>query len=360
MLWLTLSSVSIVWLANIKRHSSKREGIYYVILCALALRFLSYNLLVFYIMFEITIIPILLILVLWGGNPERLTATFYFVFYTTIISVPYFTAVALLRENLYFFSSVRLKVRAILILFILSPFLIKLPLFGLHFWLPKAHVEANTASSMLLAGILLKLGRYGIVRVIAVLTRYYKSRTILIMLLATLSSAVTIIQADIKKLIAYSRVSHITFILISVSFFTSLTNKIVIIGAISHGWISMVIFYIAGRTSHLKISRILLLYSIPLWLGLLFGVALMANAAIPLNLSFFTELLLVINGLMSRTLTLLPLIIIRMLICYYNVYLFILTTHLQERQSIKITIPIESKLIICLLLWNLISLWFFI
>jgi len=119
----------------------------------------------------------------------------------------------------------------------LIPFLVKIPVFGLHFWLPKAHVEANTAGSIVLAGLLLKLGRYGAVRVILVTALRLRLSwySVLWLIASLLSTCLTMMQSDVKKLVAYRRVSHITFILIALTNRSKVLVARAILVAISHG-----------------------------------------------------------------------------------------------------------------------------
>jgi len=106
-----------------------------------------------------------------------------------------------------------------LVLILILPFLVKLPIFGLHFWLPKAHVEARTRGSMVLAGLILKLGGFGLVRlyfyVVNGFNFFYKLKG-LILSLVLVSRIFTFLQSDAKKIVAYRRVTHINFILISI------------------------------------------------------------------------------------------------------------------------------------------------
>jgi NADH-ubiquinone oxidoreductase chain 4 len=130
----------------------------------LSFRFLANNLLFFYIFFELSLIPILIIIVVHGTQPERLSAGLYLLLYTRSLSIPYVLIVIVLLPSTSFFSR-GFFLRGIRVYLMLLPFLVKMPILGLHFWLPKAHVEASTGGSMLLAGLLLKLGSYGAFRI---------------------------------------------------------------------------------------------------------------------------------------------------------------------------------------------------
>jgi len=142
-------------------------------LIILILSFLSRNFILFFVFFEISLIPILTIILGWGSTPERLTAGSYLIIYTLIFSVPFFFLLIFLyykKERFSFglynpickFSEI-FSIDWILIFWLLS-FLVKVPMYGLHLWLAKAHVEAPVFGSMLLAAILLKLGLYGLIR----------------------------------------------------------------------------------------------------------------------------------------------------------------------------------------------------
>lgn len=116
------------------------------------------------------------------------------------------------------------------------PFLVKMPVIGLHFWLPKAHVEARTRGSMILAGLLLKLGRYGALRVISMFSSVSIKWTLPYWLLGSIvRRVVTFMISDIKKLVAYRSVRHITFIIIAIISNNKLLFLVVLMLSLAHG-----------------------------------------------------------------------------------------------------------------------------
>jgi NADH-ubiquinone oxidoreductase chain 4 len=139
----------------------------FFILLFLVLSFISSKLINFYIFFEASLIPIFLLIIGWGYQPERLQAGIYILFYTLFASLPLILVILIIKNEIeYFydrfnFDSINYLNNLILAIIILA-FLVKLPIFFFHLWLPKAHVEAPVAGSMILAGVLLKLGGYGL------------------------------------------------------------------------------------------------------------------------------------------------------------------------------------------------------
>ncbi len=280
----------------------------------------------FYLRFELRLIPIVLLIIILGVQPERLLASFYFLFYTIRISLPFLFSVLRFMWNYKFFYPLFLYTRLVLILIL--PFLVKLPIFGLHFWLPKAHVEARTRGSMVLAGLILKLGGFGLVRlyfyVVNGFNFFYKLKG-LILSLVLVSRIFTFLQSDAKKIVAYRRVTHINFILISILISMKFMWVRVTLSSISHCWASMGLFGAVGLYSHNRGSRILIFLSNRLnnWFRLILFCLLCLNFSVPPFLSFFSEIFFFIR-LMSVSFLVAIIVVAGIFFCYYNVKLFYL------------------------------------
>jgi NADH-ubiquinone oxidoreductase chain 4 len=208
-----------------------------------------------------------------------------------------------------------------------------MPVLGLHFWLPKAHVEARTSGSIVLAGLLLKLGRYGALRILTIILATSLKHFVGIWLLATLvARLMTLRQTDVKKLIAYSRVTHITLIMVVLLRFNKSVFIVVVVLSLAHGWASIGIFKMGGILSHGYFSRLSILLGPEgklHFLTLLFGLMLISNASIPPMPSFFPEVFIV-TSLFSLSAILFSFILMRFIVCYYNVFLFLILSHMKQ------------------------------
>lgn len=295
------------------------------------------NLFVFYVLFELRLVPILLIIVFWGRQPERLSAGLYFLIYTRTFSIP-FMVIIINSSPFITFSFFRGKMltRSWLRIILLMPFLVKIPVIGLHFWLPKAHVEARTRGSIILAGLLLKLGRYGALRVVYIFSMLSIKWTLSYWLFGSIvSSIITFIISDIKKLVAYRSVRHMTFMIIAIISNNKLLFLVVLMLSLAHGWASIAIFARAGILRNSSRSRMGVLISIESKISrliIILGILLLSNASLPPFPSFFPELALV--GLISFSINMVVFfILLRVTVCYFNTYIFIWFSHKSSREN---------------------------
>nr|YP_001648445.1 NADH dehydrogenase subunit 4 [Hypsiscopus plumbea]ABC55939.1 NADH dehydrogenase subunit 4 [Hypsiscopus plumbea] len=273
----------------------------------IALTFMAYNLTLMYIMFEATLVPTLILITRWGQQAERLTAGTYFMLYTLATSMPLLMAIVFLNNKLntptlFMQLSQPMNKTTDLILWVacLTAFLAKMPVYGLHLWLPKAHVEAPIAGSMVLAAILLKLGGYGAIRMMQTLpstkTDTFLPFIVLALWGATLANLTCLQQTDLKSLIAYSSISHMGLVIAAILIQTEWSISGAMALMIAHGFTSSALFCLANISYERTKTRIMILtrgfHNILPMTTTWWMLASLMNIATPPALNFTGELLI--------------------------------------------------------------------
>jgi NADH-quinone oxidoreductase subunit M len=272
--------------------------------------FIHYNLFWFFFFFESMVFPMFLIILLGGSRSQKIKASYYFVFFTIIGSIFLFISINYLliqfdTVNIYklywYKNNLTLYEQQFLWLSFFFSFAVKIPIYPFHTWLPEAHVEAPTVGSILLAGILLKLGCYGIIRILLTLfplaNLYFSSYVYILCLISIFHSCIIgIRQTDIKRIIAYASIAHMNLIVIGLFSFNNLGIYGGIFQSVSHGIVASGLFFLVGILYTRYKSRIIQYYSglaqvMPLY-SFSFLFFTMANISFPLTSNFIGELLL--------------------------------------------------------------------
>nr|YP_009632713.1 NADH dehydrogenase subunit 4 [Lepomis gulosus]QBY36165.1 NADH dehydrogenase subunit 4 [Lepomis gulosus]QBY36178.1 NADH dehydrogenase subunit 4 [Lepomis gulosus] len=277
----------------------------------LIMAFSATEIIMFYVMFEATLIPTLFLITRWGNQTERLNAGTYFLFYTLAGSLPLLVALLLLQNSTGTLSLLTLQyVNPFPLLTYadklwwaacLLAFLVKMPLYGVHLWLPKAHVEAPIAGSMILAAVLLKLGGYGMMRMMTLLEPLTKELSYPFIIFAlwgvVMTGSICLRQTDLKSLIAYSSVGHMGLVVAGILIQTPWGFTGALILMIAHGLTSSALFCLANTNYERTHSRTMVLARgmqivLPLMTSWWF-IASLANLALPPLPNLMGELMII-------------------------------------------------------------------
>uniref|UniRef100_A0AAU6QH14 NADH-ubiquinone oxidoreductase chain 4 n=1 Tax=Prionospio sp. 5 MH-2023 TaxID=3059273 RepID=A0AAU6QH14_9ANNE len=343
-----------LWLAGLMIMASQKTlltsnnpvnfiGCVLILTLTLVVAFSTSSFILFYIFFEGSLIPTLLLVLGWGYQPERLQASMYLILYTVAASLPLLISIIFMFKSsghlsmilsmwTFYSSSTMAKVWWVITI---AAFLVKTPLFLTHLWLPKAHVEAPVAGSMVLAGVLLKLGSYGLLRIAAKHIMLNNSTTPLIMSVALIGGAITsficVRQTDVKALIAYSSVSHMGLATAGIMSNTQWGWQGAFMMLIAHGLCSSCMFSLANMTYETVSSRGMYITkgmmtffpSLTFW-WFCFSAC---NMAAPPSMNLGGEILLISSSISTSAFNIFPLSIMAFMAAAYSLYLYTSTQH---------------------------------
>ncbi|MEP6741831.1 MAG: NADH-quinone oxidoreductase subunit M [bacterium] len=326
-LWLVLLTTLLMPIAILSSWTAiqKRQLSYYLFLQLLAGAmvgvFVSLDLLLFYLFFEASLVPMFFLIGIWGGE-RRIYAAVKFFIYTSVGSLLMLVGIIALYyiygtfDYVAIFTAMRdggatLAPRAEFWLFLAFAFAfcIKVPLFPLHTWLPDAHTEAPTAGSVILAGVLLKMGTYGLLRfnlgLFPDMSRKFAPVMITLAIIGIIYGAlVAMVQPDVKRLVAYSSVSHMGFVVLGLFSFTELGMQGALYQMLNHGVSTGALFLFVGfiyeRRHTRQISDFGGLATPMPWFSTLFVIASLSSIGLPFLNGFVGEFLIMLGSWTSN------------------------------------------------------------
>lgn len=319
-----LSVLSVLFSFSIKKRLREYMVFLLVLQTAMTGVFCALDLVLFYVFFEAVLIPMYFLIGIWG-HERRIYAAVKFFLYTFVGSVLMLLGIVFIYLNTGSFSIVDLAKpgsEAYMTLNLLDAqtlmwlyaafalaFMIKVPMFPFHTWLPDAHVEAPTAGSVILAGVLLKMGTYGFIRIcLPIFPIQAQNSAMLFILLAIIGiiygAIVAAVQPDMKKLVAYSSVSHLGFVMLGVFSFTKLGMVGAVLQSINHGVSTGMLFFMVGMMYERRHTREIAAYGgikrvVPV-MAAFFLIALLSSIALPLTNGFVGEFTILQGSYISQ------------------------------------------------------------
>nr|QKW88776.1 NADH dehydrogenase subunit 4 [Rhytidodus viridiflavus] len=291
------------------------------------------NMFLMYLFFEFSLIPLIILILGWGYQPERLISVLYLFFYTLFASLPLLLIIILFYlsyGSLFFDYQFGYSISFLLHFFMVFAFLVKLPMFMFHYWLPKAHVQAPVSGSMILAGLFLKIGGYGLIRFMFIYEYLFMSYSYIWYSLSIwgsiIVSLICFIQGDIKSLIAYSSVCHMGMCLmglLTMTYWGLMGSYFMMIG---HGLCSSGMFCMANLVYERLLSRSFFinkgLITFMPSLSLIWFMFCCFNMSCPPSINFLSELIIMGSMMNYFYWSFIYMIFISFFSACFSIYLF--------------------------------------
>lgn len=304
--------------SNIKNYKKEYIIAFLVLESFMIAVFCMLDLLLFYVFFESVLIPMFIIIGVWGSRQRKIQAAYQFFLYTLLGSLFMLLAILLIffqtgTTDLQILLTTEFSERRQILLWLafFASFAVKVPMVPVHIWLPEAHVEAPTAGSVILAGILLKLGTYGFLRfsipMFPEATLYFTPFIYTLSVIAIIyTSLTTIRQIDLKKIIAYSSVAHMNFVTIGMFSLNMQGIEGSILLMLSHGLVSSALFLCVGALYDRHKTRLVryyggMVHTMPLF-SVIFLFFTLANMSLPGTSSFIGEFLILVGAFQRNSL----------------------------------------------------------
>ncbi len=320
--------------------------------------FTTSSLFLLYIFYEASLVPISFAILKWGHYPDRGVSSLIILLFTSSFTFPFTIIIINLfltsRSFLFLVNSImEQNLPCFFSFWLLCSFAVKLPIYGVHYWLPIAHVEAPTFGSIVLAGLLLKIGGCGLLRSLPFLvpSLSFLLRIVLsyVIISVVLSSLVTRHQSDFKRLVAYSSVVHISLVVLLILLPTTLRIKSLLMLIVFHGLSSPILFYFVGVVYKLYTTRVIyilrgLIFSSPIF-ALLATLSFTLSVPVPPFTPFVGEVLLFISSFALTNWVTLAILSSLFLVLIYNMLWFIGLTFDNIRIQLQTRTPLNFLVI---------------
>nr|YP_009947349.1 NADH dehydrogenase subunit 4 [Metidiocerus sp. ZB-2019]QOH91847.1 NADH dehydrogenase subunit 4 [Metidiocerus sp. ZB-2019] len=333
LIMLSFFIISLMLLSSIKVCSPSFIFLNLILCLSLYIIFSTLNMFMMYLFFEFSLIPLIILVLGWGYQPERLTSVLYLFFYTLFASLPLLLIIIYFYLNfgsLFFDYSFSYSLSFLMHFFMVFAFLVKLPMFMFHYWLPKAHVQAPVSGSMILAGLFLKIGGYGLMRFMFIYEYLFMNYSFIWYSMSIWGSIVVslicFIQGDIKCLIAYSSVCHMGMCLmglLTMSYWGLMGSYLMMIG---HGLCSSGMFCMANLVYERLLSRSFFinkgLITFMPSLSLIWFLFCCFNMSCPPSINFLSELIILGSMMSYYYWSFIYVVFISFLSACFSIYLF--------------------------------------